>query len=468
MNPITSLLIRGRTVRWTVLDEDESGAPRSVSKSVTLEIEEAAALEPTALAAAIMSQIPTLHGEVVLSVAPDQALMRVVELPSIDPAEVEEMVRLQADKLSPFSGDKMATSWEVLKTTDSSCRVLIVTVRRTVLDFLGDVCSKAGLKIVRIDADVMAWWRILRDAGAVGAAGRQVLILLAPEGGVIMASEDGSPISFKPVGVASGVEDGEYASEIFNEVGSMLLSLDLDHGEKALARLDVWHGISGFEGIVERLREEYGKDVVTSPLDSLPSVSEGLARRAYSPPFSFRTNSGLQSAVDLVPRGWRVSVDAAHLKKQVITGMIVLFGVWLLGMMILSAGYRSSLRKVKRIEQRMAGLQGPSDDVRALQRQVNSFEQYLDRKWSALECLLEISSLLPSDLSLTSFQFKKGKNVVVRGESQSVEPIIDFNERLVASSLFGAVEMGAIQPRKRKDQTVQTFQMNIAIPEQVQ
>ncbi len=468
MNQITSLLIKGRTIRWTVLDEDESGAPRCVSKSVVLDIDEQAASEPAALAAAIANQCPTLHGEVVLSVAPDQALMRVIELPTADPAEIEGMIQLQADKLSPFPGDKMATSREVLKSTESSCRALIITVRRAVVDFLGDVCRKVGLKIVRIDADVMAWWRVFLDAGSVVAAGRQVMVLLDPDGGAIMASEDGSPVSFKPLGAASGVEDAEYASEICDEVGSLLLSLDLEHGEKPLARLDVWHGSSGFEGVVEKLREEYGKDVVTSPLDSLPPVSEGLARRYYSPPFTLRANSGLEGKVDLVPRAWRTAVDAARLKKQVVTGIIILFGVWLLGMTLLGLGYQSSLKRVKRIEERMAGLQEPSDEVRALQRQVNSFEQYLDRKWSALECLREISSLLPPDVSLTSFQFKKGKNVVVRGESQAVEPIIDFNEQLVASPLFGAVDMGAIQPRKRKDQTVQTFQMNIAIPEQDQ
>ncbi len=450
----------------TVLTEDSSGALQSASRSIALDIDESAATDPAAVAAAIKRQHPDLTGNVVLSVAPDQALMRVVELPTIDPGEIEGMVQLQADKLSPFPGDKMATSWEILKTGESSCRALIITVRRTVVDFLGEVCSRAGLGVIRIDADVMAWWRLLRDANAVANSGRQVMIILDPAGGVIMAAEDGTPVSFKPVGAAVDIADDEYAAELAGEMGSLLLSLDLEQGEKPLASMNVWHGISGCEKIIERLREEYGKEIAANPLDSLPPLSEGLARRALSPPFFFKAGAGLETVIDLVPRKWRTAVDAARLKKQVITGMAVLFGTWLLAMTLLSVGYNSSLRRLKRIEQRMAELQEPSDDVRALQRRVNSFEQYLDRKWSALECLLEISSLLPGDVSLTSFQFKKGKNVVVRGESKSVDPIIDYNERLGASPLFSSVDMGAIQPRKRKEQTVQTFQMNAAIPEQ--
>ena len=113
----------------------------------------------------------------------------------------------------------------------------------------------------------------------------------------------------------------------------------------------------------------------------------------------------------------------------------------------------------------MAELQKPADDVRRLQRQIYSFETYLDRQRSALECLREISAVLPKDVDLTSFQFKKGKTISFRGEARDVEPIYDFKKSLDKSPLFKSIEMGSTQPSKRKDLTVQTFQMNAQLKE---
>jgi len=93
-------------------------------------------------------------------------------------------------------------------------------------------------------------------------------------------------------------------------------------------------------------------------------------------------------------------------------------------------------------------------------------EQYLDRKRSALECLREISQLLPADISITAFQFKKAKSITLRGEALTVNPIYDFKEALDKSSLFRKIEMGSTQPSKRKEATVQTFQMTIHLPEE--
>ena len=81
----------------------------------------------------------------------------------------------------------------------------------------------------------------------------------------------------------------------------------------------------------------------------------------------------------------------------------------------------------------------------------------------ALECLREISLALPGDVLLTAVQFKKGRTVSLRGESRDVEPVYDFKQALDRSALFQGVEMGSIQPSKRKDLTVQTFQMTLQL-----
>ena len=46
-----------------------------------------------------------------------------------------------------------------------------------------------------------------------------------------------------------------------------------------------------------------------------------------------------------------------------------------------------------------------------------------------------------------------------------MEPIYDFKKSLDKSPLFKSIEMSSTQPSKRKDLTVQTFQMNANLKE---
>lgn len=469
MNSITGLIIRNETVEWTVLREDKTGAMQSASKSVTFDLSESDAQDSGVVASGIRSRCPELTGSVTVGIASDQVLMSVVELPTVDGSEIVDMVQLQVDKLSPFPGDRMASSFEVLELHETSCRVLITTVRRSVIERIGEICTKAGLVVHRMDLEVMGWWRLLCDANAVLQEGRQMTILMEQDGGVIIASWDGIPLAFKSIAPAEGLPEDEYAAEIAGETSALNLALDLEHGESPVSETVFVHHGPEPECIVGRLREEFGGDMQVSPLASLPPLSKGLAARFIEAGFSTTGASpglrGTKSVIDFVPTAWRTAAAASQLKRRMIAAFAAVLGAWIIGMAALSVGHGARQRRLNQAEQRMAQLQGPADEVRALQRRVNSFEQYLDRTRSVLECLLEIDGMRPSEVKLTSFQFKKGRNALIRGESLVVDQIIDYKQQLDESDLFETIEMGAIQPRKRKDQTVQTFHMNARLPE---
>ena len=114
----------------------------------------------------------------------------------------------------------------------------------------------------------------------------------------------------------------------------------------------------------------------------------------------------------------------------------------------------------------MQTLKTPADEVRLLQRKVRAFEQSLERNHLALESLREISRLLPAGANISSFQFKRGRSVIVRGEAETVNPIYDFKQALDDSPMLEKIEMGSVQPGKRRNVTVQTFQMTAQLPEE--
>ena len=54
--------------------------------------------------------------------------------------------------------------------------------------------------------------------------------------------------------------------------------------------------------------------------------------------------------------------------------------------------------------------------IASLTNKIASLTQYGNRSHSALECLREISALLPQGVDLSSFSYKKGASLSLRGE----------------------------------------------------
>ncbi len=445
-------------IEWTTLARGKKGIEILAARQASFEPAGDAPADPAARAAELGRLGPGAVGALTVGLAPGKLLMRVVDLPTTDPAELADMIQLQVDQASPFPEDRMAVSYEVLRTTESGCRVLIAAALKDHIEGLGGLFRAAGLPVSRMDADIMGWWRLLTMGQAVPPSGRRLILLLEPEGGVWIAVQDGVPLAFKAVGAPGSLSPGEYADELASDLGALIVSLDLDHGVMPVSGLDVWCRGQEPEGLVARLGRELGQDARLHALDSLPPLSEGLARRMVQPPFTPGV-PGPGAVLDLVPPEWRAAARSRRFRRRLILVSACALGLWAAAILAFLTGFQLNQRALARQEAAMAGLQTPAGGVRLLQRQVRSFEVYLDRQQSALECLLAFSSALPADVNMTTFQFNKGRSVALRGEARLVDPIYDFKKALDQVPLFKSVEMGNVQPGRRKDLTVQTFQI---------
>ena len=66
-------------------------------------------------------------------------------LPSVDPAEFPEMIRIQIEKVLPFSAEDVTTDFEVIEQDENESVVSAVAVRNEQLAELPPLCSTAVL-----------------------------------------------------------------------------------------------------------------------------------------------------------------------------------------------------------------------------------------------------------------------------------------------------------------------------------
>lgn len=478
---ITALVWRADSAEWTTVKLAKGQLDLAGHQETPLEPAGAEFVNP-ARAAAVKAALGRAQADLCVGIPSDKVLMRVVDLPTADPAEMRSMAELQVDKFSPFPIEHMAVSLEVLSQKDNASRVLIAAVQRDVITALGDVLGPAGLLPHWVDVEVLGWWQLLKEQGQVPDKGRRVFLLADTSGTDLVISQDGVPVVFRSLGPAAGLSDDEYHAEIADEVGYTLTSLEAERGSAEGMRLSLWTwgqqlppklvvpggipapapraGGEPSRALVSKLREASALDVETRRLDSLPPLSEGLARRAAARGAA----AGPTGMLDLAPAEWRSREQARSARKGLLAATAVFLVLWLAGGSAFLGGLALQKKRLVAVKAQVARMEGPAEEIRALKEKVDSFEQYADRSHSALECLREVSELLTEGIDLTSFVYKKGNSVSLRGEADSAEPIYAFFQAMEKSELFTKVKPEAVRQKNQEGRSRSEFSLTADLP----
>ncbi len=213
---ITGMYRRGNTFHWTAVTAGPDGPVYAPPESGALEIDEAAAADPKALAAQLRKQFPALAGPAAFALPSERMLIRVMTLPACDAAEMDSMIQLQMDKISPFPDDHMAIAYEVLASNDGRRRVLMAGVQKESVESIGALCAGAGLDLRRLDAEPAVWWRVIRDylAGRDSGAGRNVFGIIEAGQILLITVQQGQPLSFNLMRFPEELPPDEFAGEL--------------------------------------------------------------------------------------------------------------------------------------------------------------------------------------------------------------------------------------------------------------
>lgn len=425
---ITAVLASGRRLEWTTLRKRKGRYAVEEQKSVDLDLpENQEERDSTRWAAQIKQALGGIKGYLTVTLHTERALLRVVDLPSSDAAELAGMVDLQVDKFSPFAVEHMAVGHEVLGMSGSASRVLIAACKRDVVEELGGLFLAAGKQPDRIDVAAAGWWTLMREHKAVPAEGRHGFLLVDETGTELVITQDGLPVVVRSFAAAHHLSEEEFAAEIAEETGYTLTSLESEWGAMAAPDLEVWHRGDLPKLLMDRLATECALETHAKSLDDLPPVSEGIARR------DTETD---RPALDLSPSEWKSEASERANRRRMLIVVSSLVVAWLAVLASFFVVAHLDRARIERLQANVDALEEPAEAARLLMRRVESLEQYADRTYSALECLREVSALLPSGVELSSFTYRKGNSVNLRGQSPRVPPIYDFFEALEQSELF--------------------------------
>jgi hypothetical protein len=349
----------------------------------------------------------TAQDDVVLSLPVAAILAQRFRLPTVDPADFPEMVRIQIEKALPFSADEVTSDFELIEQNESESVISAVAVRNERLAEIAAPLLDKG--IIPSQVTVYAAQRATTHA----PEGRALLIYPEGERLVSAVSENGK-VSF------ARTLDGIAPEQLQVELPQLAMSAELQ-------------GINSFPNVLLDESCFELKDTVQGILSS-PTELVGIETPPASVKLNLLPDSWRQRRVQLAKRGeWQKRITLAG---GAYAAIFLLFLLYL--------GYtRFAIARLDRLIARDAP---PTQFIRDTETNWKSLAPAIDPRFYPVEILLHVYESLPSaDVRITAYN-QSARQLSIDGEASTAALAYQFAEKI------------------KKNADLQNFRLEMAAP----
>lgn len=380
-----------------------------------------------------------LTGDITVALRTSDLLMRTMEFPTADSAEIADMVDFQIDKVSPFPVDQLATSHEILDRSEDKALVLMAAAKRECIDSIGDAFEQRGIHIRSIDARILGWLRLLRDENALATEGSEILIIADDIDFSMAITLDGKPLAFRSL--HAHLDDMNVVDDLVQEISYTLTTLDAEHDLPAPSAIQFWSHSDTPAPLQLKLREKTGLAIDSHSLGVLPHLSEGIVRRAL--------DDG--DHIELIPQEWIDLQNRKKLTRQFSFISSIIAATWLLVLLVFFSIYKVRDISLGRVKERAEAIAPAAREAQENQRKLKALKVYTDRSNSSLECLREITRTLPmGDIEFVSYNYTKDKGVTLRGTGRDRAIVTDYFSALNKLPLFDGIRNESVNDKTTK------------------
>lgn len=346
--------------------------------------------------------------DIVLALPVELVLAQRMRLPTTDPGEFVEMVRIQIEKAMPYSPEEMTTDSEVISQSEEGSVISAVAVHNEKLNELAAPLLNRGL--IPSQVTVYAGHR----AATHSPEGTSLFIYPENESIVCAIAEEGK-VSF------THSLDGADALQLQRDLPQLTLSAELQGINTSAPRVLLAESLYEFRDTVEGI---------------FATNAELIAVEV--PPAESRLN--------LLPETWRLRraqlVRQKEWKNRLVVGAAAYAGLFLLFL-----AYLLILKfQISRLDKRISRDAPKTEFVRATEAKWKALAPAIDPHYYPIEVLLHLFDSLPSaDVRITQFN-QSARQISVDGEANSAALAYQFAEKV------------------KKNPDLKTFQFELGAP----
>lgn len=383
---------------------------------------------------------PTLN---VACLPPDKVFLRALHLPTSDFAEMQSMVELQLEKVSPLPVAQIVWSFEVLphSSSDMQTIVVIIVARQYVEEYLGQL-EGAGYLADRLELpliDLLQATKIDEDGVWVYPAGESA------EGPCLVAWWYGGVLqNISLVSLPAGEQRGP---NLQNQLVQIMWAGEM---EGWITSTPKFHLVADEE--IAREWQTYlpaGYPVEAVPPPTPTEIANRTARRAASD----------RPRTPLLPPEYAARYKQRFVDRLWMRGL----GAAVMAYILIVLGYFAWVQfeafKLRSVESDIAELGPAYTNTIQIRERMRVLQEQMDLQFAGLDCYKAIAETMPAEVTLDSLGFDRRK-LTLSGTASGEPPVYDFNEKLRNSTvknqpLFSKVLAPSI--RKQGEQYFWTF-----------
>ncbi len=429
------------------------------------------------IAKAIQVAIGTLKGRKleVVDVVPTQLVItKNIEIPSIEPKEIKEILNLQAGRHTPYSREEIIVDYVEIGTYKHSyTKVLLVIVARSVVKRHYEILERAGFRLKRAflasEGLALAVSRSLR----LETENVPVSILHVDENSTDFSIVLRNKVIFIrsiPIGNAQLKNEKEvYQIKFVDELKRSLeayLGADIEISPNMLILTGAEEGLRDIENLLNSTMHLPVKVFVYGGLFNLSELSRAaiLANKQLSffdviAPLL----NGPEMKIDMIPEEARVRRSIEERGKDLIKAGIFILSLLVVIFLILASKIFFKGTQLSKIESKYSSVNREAQKLEKDLLKIGLVKNYLNSRGYSLEVLAELHALVTAEIQLSEIRYDTDK-ISVKGVADTMSVVFSFVDRLEKSGYFKEVKTRYTTKRKDGLRDVTDFEI-IALTE---
>ncbi|MDI6732581.1 MAG: pilus assembly protein PilM [Planctomycetota bacterium] len=400
--------------------------------------------------------------DVINSIPARYTITKNIELPSTDPAEMRQIIKLQAGHHSPYSADEIVIDYIPIGVFKGGyTRVFLIIVNRDNIKRNFDIIERAGLRLKKttLSLETLSLW--YKERSTLGTSG--ILHLDADNTDFLVLREQ-KPIFLRniPVGIEQLLFDKErFLQQFLEEINHSLEAYQTEQLEP-LSKIIACGATSKAEEFIRAIPERNTLSV------TMEDIFEGIKTHPLSADIKGNTSGlsvlSLASAVikqnkiqiDLTPEEAKLREAVTEKSRDIIWMGTLVFFIMILLISIFAQKIWMRNKTVDVLTKENLKYAAESSDLKNTRQKLKEVKTLLSRRYFALDALLEVHKHISPEIYLTSMVFDDSKErkdqnkMTLDGIAFTKDDAINFGTRLEGSEYFKLVNPPDVTSRRER------------------
>jgi Tfp pilus assembly PilM family ATPase len=413
----------------------------------------------------------------VLCVASQLVITKNIEVPSVDPKEIREIINLQAGRHTPYSREEVIIDYIPIGVyKEHYTKVLLLIVNSSVIKKQFVILDKAGIKIDKA---------VLAQEGLAAFASKAFKFDPAIPAALIHVDDAATDFSmiFRnkvifirsiSIGRQHLVSDREKSLEKFlDEVKKSLDSYQIENIERSPATIILAGALAGLDNLDTLINEAVRIPVrALQYLSSIPAANKAFGGQENGQESSFLNVAAPLLAIgecrtSLIPEEVKLKMALAQRGRELMSTAVILLSVLVLFFMMMMTEVYFKNEYLKKLEGKYRNLGGESRKLETEFKKNSQIRVYLAGRGSSVRVLTELYNLAPLNLALNYIKFEKDGKFIIRGTAESRSTIFSFVDSMEKSPYFKEVKNKNTTKRLEGTRELTDFEINSLVNNKV-